>query len=181
MVRNRTSRWLLALAVLPLGACRATHSYTRSASIAAGPSLGREVRFYVALPVDGAFESTVYARSGAMTTEAVVAAFAPHAPTVAATATGSEAEAVASAQKADCTHVLYPTILHWEDRATEWSGKRDVLQVGLRMLSVPDQAVVDDVVIDGRSSWWSFGGAHPQHLLPKPLHDYAAALFAGGQ
>jgi hypothetical protein len=73
--------------------------------------------------------------------------------------------------------LLYPQILQWEDRATEWSGKPDIAAVKLSVLSTDTGALLDSVIIEGKSGLATFGGDHPQDLLPKPMAEYAASLF----
>jgi len=70
-----------------------------------------------------------------------------------------------------------PEILHWEDRATEWSGKPDVIEVRLTLIDVASGRPLDETVISGKSKWATFGGDHPQELLAVPFEQYAAALF----
>lgn len=85
--------------------------------------------------------------------------------------------ALATAKAGSYTYLLYPEILHWEDRATEWSGKSDIVSVKVSLVGTEAGKVLDSAVVGGKSSWWTFGGDRPEHLLPKPLSDYAASLF----
>ena len=54
-------------------------------------------------------------------------------------------------------------ILHWEDRATEWSGKADRVKVSLPLYR--SGSLVGSALVTANSSWWTFGGDHPEDLL----------------
>lgn len=141
--------------------------------------LTRNAHACIAVPADGHYETQTYKGSGESTAESVNRAFAPYLDTTMLT-TPAEAQeaALADSQKQGCVYLLYSQILHWEDRATEWSGKPDRAALKLMVLSVPDGKVLDDMIFHAKSSLWTFGGDHPQDLLYKPLKQYASELFA---
>jgi hypothetical protein len=45
------------------------------------------------------------------------------------------------------------------------------------VINVDSGEVIDSAVISGKSGLATFGGDRPEHLLPKPMSDYAATLF----
>jgi len=113
-----------------------------------------------------------------MTAQATVAAFSAHARVVrGAQSVQTLAENLSNAGRLDFTYLVQPTILHWEERATEWSGKPDRISIRLELVEVSDGEVLDATVISGKSKWATFGGDHPQELLPVPLKKYVDALF----
>jgi Domain of unknown function (DUF4823) len=67
--------------------------------------------------------------------------------------------------------------LQWEDRATEWSAKPDVASVKISIVAAKSGQLIDSAVINGKSGLATFGGDHPQDLLPKPMADYASSMF----
>jgi hypothetical protein len=85
--------------------------------------------------------------------------------------------ALKSAREGGHTYLFYSEILHWEDRATEWSARPDQAAVKVSILRTDTGAVIDSAVVGGKSGLATFGGDRPDHLLPKPLSDYAATLF----
>lgn len=141
--------------------------------------LPRETSFFVGVPEDARFGTQVYANSGLMTTQAVVAALSAHARTIrAANAPASIEENLETARSKHLQYLAQPTILHWEERATEWSGKPDRVSVRLELIAVSSEETLDSTVLSGKSKWAAFGGDHPQELLPEPLGRYANAIFA---
>lgn len=68
-------------------------------------------------------------------------------------------------------------ILHWEDRATEWSGKKDKIEIKLSIYGAEGNQEIAGTIIGGKSKWATFGGDHPQDLLPEPIQAYVDTLY----
>lgn len=169
---------VLLLFTALLASCTASHSLQRSANVPSPPKLTREGALYVSVPADGAYGAQVYEGSGAMTADAIVAAGTTRFERVErGTAPESPEEALQRAAQAGCRYCLHPTILLWEDRATEWSGRQDNVQLKLVLTEVEGQKLLDEVVLHGKSKWASFGGDHPQDLLPGAIEEYMAGVF----
>ena len=86
-------------------------------------------------------------------------------------------DALGFALKGGFKYVVYPTILHWEDRATEWSAIPDRVEVKIDIIEAATATLLDSVVITGKSGLATFGGDHPQDLLPKPVGEFVSNLF----
>lgn len=95
--------------------------------------------------------------------ESLVAALVPHFP----------ASGVVTPEM-NIEYVLKPQILHWEDRATEWSAKPDRVKVSLPLYK--SGQLVGSALISAKSSYWTLGGDHPEDLLDAPFEAYAASL-----
>ena len=74
--------------------------------------------------------------------------------------------------------MMYPTILHWEDRATEWNFLSDEIKIKIELIDVINGQVDETVFIVGESGIATLGGDHPQDLLGDPLEDYISKLFS---
>lgn len=85
--------------------------------------------------------------------------------------------ALDSAKSKKVDYLVYPEILHWEDRSTEWSGKSDLVTIKIQILDVKSGETISAATIDGKSGLWTFGGDHPQDLLPTPIQEYFSKLF----
>lgn len=55
-------------------------------------------------------------------------------------------------------HYIIPEILHWEDRATEWSGKPDKIEIKVTIHEGQDSKELTSAIISGKSKWATFGG-----------------------
>jgi hypothetical protein len=161
------------LLTVALAAC--TSTYKRETVVPSQKKLAVGGSVLVATPADAAYGDEKYPGSGAATATAVQAAFARHTNHSDVSAICADFDCMKSAGK---PYELYavPQILHWEDRATEWSGKKDKLEIKLTIYA-PNGEVVGSNIISGKSKWATFGGDHPQDLLPEPVGEYVRSLF----
>lgn len=140
-------------------------------------TIPRTAHACISIPNDGRYEDDKYQGSGKATAESVNRAFAPYIETTVLNEQGiSQDQAISESKAEDCQYLFYSQILHWEDRATEWSGKPDRIALKLTTFSVSSGKSVDEMTFHARSSWWTLGGDHPQDLLYKPLKEYAKEL-----
>ena len=84
---------------------------------------------------------------------------------------------LAEARRWGARYLFVPAILQWEDRATEWSGKPDKVEVRIDVYDAQSGNVVHSSLITGQSGLATFGGDHPQDLLPGPFDEFARSLF----
>jgi hypothetical protein len=116
---------------------------------------------YVSMPRDGQYGATNYHGTGRFTAQTVAGAFSRYLKkTETAVRVEETGAALARARELGADYLVMPLILHWEDRATQWSGKRD--KIG---------------VITGKSTWWTFGGDHPEDMLSEPVNEFVGTLF----
>ena len=156
-----------------LAGCVSTYKQETVASPQSKLSVGGSV--LIATPHDSAYGDESYPGSGAATASAVQAAFAHYTSTTETSGSCADIDCLRSAQKAYDVYVV-PQILHWEDRATEWSGKKDKIEIKITVFSA-DGTVLASNIISGKSKWATFGGDHPQDLLPEPLGKYVQSLY----
>jgi Domain of unknown function (DUF4823) len=159
-----------------LSACTDTHQLLRSGHDK--PKLEKSKIVYISVPKDGRYGQTVYSGSGPNTTQIVHMAFSQYVKRV---ESGHEyqtfEEALNAARKHGAAYLVVPTILEWEDRATEWSGIPDKVSIRISIADTGNSETIDSVVIKGKSGLATFGGDHPQDLLPQPVGEYVMSLF----
>lgn len=173
-----TMRRLLAVgfvAVL-LGGCVDTYSVRQLTPTAAKLPIASS--FYVSVPADGKFNRTTYTGSGKKAADVIGSALRKYAPTVTvAPYSQTREEAAASARKAQAAYLVWPTIVHWEDRATAWSGRPDVVEMSIEVVELASGAVVASSSVGGKSRWGTVTDDKPEDLLPEPVNGYVATLF----
>ncbi len=159
-----------------LAGCADSTKLTRAENTS-GTRIQQSDSVYVAVPRNGEYGSGEYSHSGQNTADVIASAFARRIHRV---ETGRKAqpfeEALASAKSASFSFLIYPTILHWEDRATEWSMIPDKVEIKVEAVDVPTGLIVDTAFINGTSGLATFGGDHPEDLLPKPAAEYVSTL-----
>jgi hypothetical protein len=167
--------YILILAAL-LTSCADSHQIMRSGGNL--KKLDTNGVVYVSVPSDGRYGQTIYHGSGQNTAQIVVMAFSMYSTRVESGHTQQDFNAsIESARKVGAKYLVTPTILEWEDRATEWSGIPDKASIKLSIIDVDTNATLDSAIIKGKSGIATFGGDHPQDLLPKPTDEYVASLY----
>lgn len=166
---------LAAIVVLSAIGCSSTYKHSELQPLEA--KLDSRKGVLISTPKDGFYGDTQYHGSGRQTANAVRAAFSKHAAKV---------DMIANCHGDDCLdtidvekygYYVKPEILHWEDRATEWSGKLDRLEIQLTIYNAVTKKGVASSTYTGASKWGTFGGDHPQDLLSEPTDQYVNGLY----
>src|SRR3546814_13659208 len=77
----------------------------------------------------------------------------------------------------EADYLVYLKIHHWEERATEWSGKPDQIEVEIRLFDGRKGTLLASRIVNASRPWATIGGDHPPDLLLKPFTDTASGLF----
>ncbi len=170
------SHMKVALAVaLSLGLTACASTYTRQTVTSTQSELVPTGSVLIATPYNGSYGDENYPASGSATGNAVRAAFGRFSNNVQIEASCSEFSCLTSNPKS-FDYYIVPQILHWEDRATEWSGKKDKIEVKITVYSRDGNPIASQI-ISGKSKWLTFGGDHPQDLLSEPINEYVQSLY----
>lgn len=170
-------RACLAGAVATLG-CSHSYQLSHPVAVRATAQLERSASAYVARPQNGTYGTRTYPQSAEQTVAVLAGAFGKRLPRVVIADSVEPYEvALTTARTGGHRYLVFPEIKHWEDRATEWSGRPDRMRVRLTIFDTETGTMIDSVEIQGQSRWATFGGDHPQELLPKPVEEYVASLF----
>ena len=164
----------LLLAIGLAYGCASTYEQVDVTAPSAKLQQGKSIM--IATPSDGSYASSSYSGSGNMTAVAVNAAFARYSDNISVSTECKDIECLKT-QSTSVDYFVVPEILQWEDRNTEWSGKKDKLEVKLSVFDAADGATLATTIISGTSKWMTFGGDHPQDLLPEPLNKYVESLY----
>ena len=178
MFSLRNARYLMLLASFAvLTACRSTYQEKELTS-APPPILKSNSRIYVAIPFDATFKDEVIQGSGKQTAQAFQAAFMRYTRSVYTSKfPESLSEALEIARNGHMEYLLYPTIIQWEDRATEFSGRRDRLKIKVDLIDLSTSKVVFSREIEAVGKWMTDGGETPKDLLDQPAQQFANAVF----
>ena len=165
----------VVLSILVSG-CAATYAQRDLMDIVAKLSPKRAV--LVSTPANGIYGNIEYRSSGKITSQEVRTAFSKFASSATVISDCKDLQCLSRQQAAGSfSYLVVPQILHWEDRATEWSGIPDRIEVELRVFDGETLLEVGATVLSGKSKWATFGGDHPEDLLPEPLSNYVKTLY----
>lgn len=159
-----------------LAGCADSHDWTPQQNGSA--RIATSDRVLVSTPADGEYGNHVYRSSGRNTAKIIYDAVSTKSRYVRIGGVAENFEdAVRQAQRADQDVLIFPTILHWEDRATEWSMNPDKVEIKVDVVNIRTGDVISSGVIKGSSGLATFGGDHPQDLLPEPVAEFVSSLF----
>jgi len=170
-----SQRILMVLSLCVMAGCASTyeHSELQAPSVRLDSSKG----VLISVPEDGRYGNTQYFNSGRMTANAIRAAFTKKAKRADVTEECKEDECLDDINAEKYGYYVKPVILHWEERATEWSGKPDRIEIQMIVYDAYTKEELANSSYSGKSKWVSLGGDHPQDLLPEPTDEYVSKLY----
>jgi hypothetical protein len=178
MITPNTTLSFLCFAALALVGCEHTYQEVPVSSNASRPKLKTEVLLYVPIPPDGRFKKDFVVDSGTLTAVAVRDAFAKYVKRAyLGRRVESFEESLETARNHNCAYVVYSRVLRWEDRATEFSGRTDKIEIRIEVADSASGEILHATILKGRSRWLTDGGDSPKDLLLEPIKNYAASLF----
>jgi hypothetical protein len=168
---------LLAFALIFWAGCTSTYS-EKNITSEPPPLLRSNSRIYVAMPFDATFKEKVAQGSGKQTAQSVFAAFNRYTRSVyLGKFAESASEAMESARRFNAEYLVYPNVVRWEDRATEWSGRRDQMEIKLDLIDLEQSKLAFSREITATGKWMSDGGDTPNDLLDQPIEEFVNTLF----
>jgi curli biogenesis system outer membrane secretion channel CsgG len=171
------NRLVIVFSILVLTSCADSYTVKRSTKYEEA-KLNDESSAYVSLPEDGVYGTINYNGSGATSAQIVKYALLKHMVNVVSADLVEDYDtALNTANDKSFDYLVFLTILHWEDRATEWSAKPDKVSLKVVFVDVKTKNILSSVTIDGKSGLATFGGDRPQDLLAEPLQKYIDRLF----
>lgn len=169
---------LLALLVNLASAIGCKHTVEQVPVTSTVTTLKPKSIIYVALPADARYKKKFILTSGVTTGKLLRETFAAHSRRAyLAQHVESASEATASALRNQCTYLIYPTIVRWEDHSTENTGIRDKIELKIDVIDPPTGDVINSSILKASSRWMSEGGDKPQDLLDAAVKQYVASLF----
>jgi len=160
-----------------LTGCADTHNLVRNNPVST-TKLTPKDSFYIAVSKDVVYGEDKNEGSGLTLSQVIQSSVSKRARRVeVGTIHESFDDALLHARTKSFKYLIYPTILHWEDHATEWNGVPDTVEVKVEIVESAADTVVDTALISGKSGLATFGGDRPQNLLPLPVEEFFSALF----
>lgn len=169
---------LLILLTLIIVGCADSHQLVRSNPTSSYQKFSSSDSFFISVPQNGIYGEKTYQSSGVMTTQILMSSFVKRVQEVkTAKSYQTFEDSLLAAKEANTKYLIYPTILEWEDRATEWSGIPDRVSIKVEIINVANGQTVESAIVNGKSGLATFGGDHPQDLLPKPIDEFVGTFF----
>ncbi|QQX79214.1 DUF4823 domain-containing protein [Shewanella sp. KX20019] len=139
--------------------------------------LNKNTGVLISTPKNGWYDDKEYRTSGRMTANEVRRAFSKNSRKVSITTECDGDSCLDTIDSDTYGYYVQPIILHWEDRATEWSGISDKLEIQIITFDSKTKKEIGNTTFSGESKWATFGGDHPQDLLEEPINKYVEGLY----
>lgn len=177
MTTIRLLPWI-ALPIL-LASCTAKYQVNNLAGREGEVRLNPQEAVYVVPSQDGAYGNTHYPGSGQTVAQVVAGAFSKNARKVhVADKFITKDAALDDAKRAGARYLVTPAITHWEQRATEWSGRPSRMAIRLSITDVESGEQITSSSIEGRSRIVSWTTTSPESLLREPVIAHISSLYA---
>ena len=173
------SWWILVLAVLMLSGCAELLQVTPYVDPSGGVVFTPETRIRVEIANDGAYGKIVYTGSGQILSQMIYNSLSKRLRWASMARKYEDLDSLLDkTDPSEVRYIVYPTILHWEDRNTPWSRLLDRVNVRIEIIDVELRKTVNSVNIEATNRWLIFVvNDPPEVLLQKPVEDYVASLF----
>ncbi len=170
------------VAVVGLGACSAKPGYRRIDTSGSGVSsepLGTNKAVFVSVPGDAVRRNKVYTGSGQEVAQSTATAFSRYATRVEIASPDLEEreQLLAAARRASAGYLIVLTIVHWEPRATAWSGIPSQVDIGLSVINADTGREVRSTVLEGRSPKMDLARNSPEALYTDVLDGLVGELY----
>ncbi len=175
--RLRFSKWFSFIVIIALCNACAYSSMTQRATTSSGVKLGSSDVLFVMLSPDGSYGTTKYTGSGRLLATCVLQIVRQQYPLAQLIEVTSELDAIRQSKTQGATYLLSSQILHWEDRATAWSGLRSKVKVGLRLIRLDTGQLAASNEFEARNNSMTLFDSHPEDLLGENFEPAVFALF----
>lgn len=170
------------VAVIALGACSHQPIYRQTdlSSVTGSPEpLNPGKGILVSVPNDAAYQGKPYPGSGQEVAKRTAAAFAKfdHDVVVADAALHGQQQLLAAARSIGAGYLWQPMIVHWEQRATAWTGIPSQVDVSLTVVDVETGREIRATVLEGRSDIRNMEQKTVEEMYSAALEQYAAGLY----
>jgi hypothetical protein len=134
---------------------------------------------FLNLPKDATFETTNYKRSGNIYDNALAKYLNMQSVNViVADAVEKDVEkSKIEAQNAGARYLFFSTLLHWEDRATNWTLRLDRIIVNVKVFDIATNQLVYSGNLEANNMWFAFINYPVYRLLNNVLPKLMIELY----
>ena len=172
---------LVLFLILVLGGCAAQHEKSIPQQVTDIPRVdihfNSDDKFGVMLSRDGKYEAIDYPKSGMIVSLRIQKNLRERFKDVTLINTISRQKAIDDSKKQNIKYLVIPLVLHWEDRATNWSGKPDIIKIQLSLYDVNSGKIVKSSLFHAESTWWTLVNTPPEEMLDQSFDQAVLNLL----
>lgn len=132
-----------------------------------GPTAAATDKVGVLLASDVAYQNDSNAGVGRALSARTLAVVRAKFPIAQMIETTDEEKGIAICRERGIKYLVAPAIRHWEEHATNWSGRRDKVEVEVRLLQIEPLAVLRTGSFEAKNNWFTFVDGAAADLLEK--------------
>ena len=129
--------------------CSSKYRYTTSQEACIKLMKGKGV--FISIPENGSYGGTIYPNSGIMTARSLESALMDYTNTIKVSDSCMGNTCFEHIDTDIYAYYFEPKILHWEERATEWSGLSDRITISLRAYNTENKKLICSQQFSGSS------------------------------
>lgn len=171
-------QFLFLFFLLSLTGCvTASYSNPEAKSIAKS-SITSKDKFFIAVANEGRYKGIRYKESNVELENAIEKQLSNYVANIICAGHILDLESAKTIAKSKgCSILVFSRILHWEDRATAWSGLSDKIEIRTTIYDLNKNIVLDSFIAEGSSANITFLNDAPSDLLDTPYRRYFDSLF----
>ena len=154
--------------------CQSTYKYDIN-----NPSrvpLEKEKAMAIAVSEDGSYGSDIYNGSGRVLANAIRQQLKRYTSNAIILKNNETLKDFSETEILEYDYIVIPEILHWEDRATAWSGLPDKIEVSIEIYD-NQRKLLKSAILSGKSASMTLGSTDPGELLEEPLANFFKSVF----
>ena len=165
---------ILAFIALLFISCTSTYKYDFN-----NPSneiLEKNKEIAVSVSEDGFYGSDIYNGSGRTLSNTIRQQLKKYSSNIVITKDKETLKDFTDEEIENYDYIVIPEILHWEDRATAWSGLPDRVEVSIEIYD-SKRNLLKSAILTGKSASMTLGSTDPSELLEEPLSAFFKSVF----
>ena len=91
--------------------------------------------------------------------------------------TKNREKAILLSKEQNARFLIIPSILHWEDRNTPWSGIADKIEIKIEIMDIATEKVVNSIIFRAHNEWATLTDQPPEDLLNGKFNEAIISLF----
>ncbi|MDR1878699.1 MAG: DUF4823 domain-containing protein [Bacteroidales bacterium] len=158
--------------------CTITNIIKPNENFSAEINLDKNAGIFIAMPKNGMYGNTVYQNSGSVTQSTLQYVLEDYIKVIYLGANYEQIEdAKNTAKSRNVKYLYYPTITHWEDRATAWSGIPDALAIKMIIYDIELDQTVYSAELFARGTSITLSTGDPSDLLLDIFKQFANKIY----
>jgi hypothetical protein len=171
--------YLFSLVIVSMIAVSCTTTYNITGNQGFDKSLiDSNKKIYIALPQDGAYNDNIYQNSGYTVQDKLEMALSKYVNLI---VSGYNHESIDDAMNnaisKGASYLFYPTITHWEDRATAMSGIPDRVAIKIVVFDLVKKESIYRTELSAKGTSMTMSTTDPSDFLPELFSRFSQAIY----